>query len=76
MAVVLGVLLVVGPIFDFVWDIATDRPSAAQVLVRLVGLALGLLVAYWLVAGSFRRAARTDSEGRQRWAPATGWLDP
>jgi hypothetical protein len=72
MAAALGVLLVVGPIFDFVWDIATDRPSAAEVIVRLVCLALGLLLAYWLVAGSYRRATRADSEGRQRWAQGTG----
>jgi cytochrome c biogenesis protein CcdA len=72
MAVVLGVLLVAGPIFDFVWDIATESPSAGEVFVRLVSLALGLLLAYWLVVGSYRRATRADSEDRQRWARATG----
>jgi hypothetical protein len=56
MAVVLGVLLGVGPVLDFLWRLAADDPSAAEVVVRLIGLALTLLLAFWLVGGSYRRA--------------------
>jgi hypothetical protein len=57
-ALLAGLFLAIGPVVDFVWDLATEEPSAGEFVLRFAGLLLALVFAWWIVVGSLRRARR------------------